>query len=143
MINSIDRFLSKSGKSIKRSAIREILKLLQKPGMISFAGGLPAPETFPVADLKDIIIDVLQNEGAESLQYSTTEGEPELRKAIAERYNKSGLSLQPENIIITTGSQQAIDLAAKVFIDPGDYVLCGLSLLSWSLECFYVLWSKT
>ena len=64
MINSIDQFLSQSAKGMKRSAIREILKLLQKPGMISFAGGLPAPETFPVNDLKEIALDVLEKEGA-------------------------------------------------------------------------------
>ena len=142
MINSINRFLSRSGKSSKRSAIREILKLLQKPGMISFAGGLPAPETFPVEDLKHIVIDILQNEGAGSLQYSTTEGEPELRSILAARHNKNGLNIKPENIIITTGSQQAIDLSARIFIDPGDYILCGLPSYLGALNAFLAYGAK-
>ena len=126
MITEIDRFLSDSGKSIKRSAIREILKLLQKPEMISFAGGLPAPETFPVAELREILEEVIEKHGAEALQYGTTEGDPMLREALAERHNRQGLKTGIENIIITTGSQQAIDLISKIFIDRGDYVLCGL-----------------
>jgi 2-aminoadipate transaminase len=142
MINSIDRFLSKSGKSSKRSAIREILKLLQKPDMISFAGGLPAPETFPVDDLKKIVLDVLQNDGPASLQYGTTEGEPALRNALAGRYSNYGLIVGPDNIIITTGSQQAIDLASRVFIDPGDYVLCGLPSYLGALNTFLAYGAK-
>jgi 2-aminoadipate transaminase len=142
MINSIDRFLSRSGKSTKRSAIREILKHLQKPGMISFAGGLPAPETFPVEELNMIIADVLRNEGAESLQYGTTEGEPALRNALAGRYLTSGMTIHPENILITTGSQQAIDLAARIFIDPGDYILCGLPSYLGALNTFLTYGAK-
>ena len=69
MITSINQFLSNSGKSMKRSAIREILKHLQKPGMISFAGGLPAPETFPINDLREIIDEILEKDGPESLKY--------------------------------------------------------------------------
>ena len=67
MINSVNKFLSASGKSMQRSAIREILKLLQNPDMISFAGGLPAADTFPVDDLKEIVLDVLEKEGASAL----------------------------------------------------------------------------
>ena len=80
MIKSLNRFLSGSGKSMKRSAIREILKHLQKPGMISFAGGLPAPETFPVEDLKEIVLEILEKDGPDGLQYGTTEGDPKLQK---------------------------------------------------------------
>jgi 2-aminoadipate transaminase len=126
MINSIDHFLSQPAKAMKRSAIREILKLLQKPGMISFAGGLPAPETFPVNDLKKIALEVLEKEGAFALQYSTTEGDPLLRQMLVERHNRQGLNIGIENVVITTGSQQALDLIARIFIDPGDHVLCGL-----------------
>jgi 2-aminoadipate transaminase len=126
MIDSIEGFLSTSGKSMKRSAIREILKLLQRPGMISFAGGLPAPETFPVEDLKEITLEVLEKNGAEALQYGTTEGDPQLRRIMIERYKKEGFNLDLENLIITSGSQQAIDLIGRIFLDQGDYVLCGL-----------------
>lgn len=136
MIKSINQFLSASGKSMKRSAIREILKHLQKPGMISFAGGLPAPETFPVNDLRDIAIEILEKNGPESLQYGTTEGDPVLRKLLVERHIRQGLKIGMENLIITTASQQALDLIAKVFLDPGDYVICGLPSYLGGLNAF-------
>jgi len=121
---------------MKRSAIREILKHLEKPGMISFAGGLPAPETFPVDDLKEIVIEILEKNGPDSLQYGTTEGDPLLRKMLVERHNRQGLKIGIENLIITTASQQALDLIAKVFLDPGDYVLCGLPSYLGGINAF-------
>ncbi len=136
MIKSINKYLSESGKGMKRSAIREILKLLQKPGMISFAGGLPAPETFPVDDLKAIVLEVLEKDGACALQYGTTEGDNELRKVLVERHNRQGLDINMDNLIITTGSQQALDLIARILIDPGDYVLCGLPSYLGGLNAF-------
>jgi 2-aminoadipate transaminase len=136
MITSINQFLSDSGKSMKRSAIREILKHLQKPGMISFAGGLPAPETFPVNDLKEIVNEILEKDGPDSLQYGTTEGDPLLRKMLVERHNMQGLKIGIENLIITTASQQALDLIAKVFLDPGDYVICGLPSYLGGINAF-------
>lgn len=138
MITSVNKFLSSSARNMKRSAIREILKLLQKPDMISFAGGLPSPETFPVDDLKEVILEVLDKEGAEALQYGTTEGDMSLRLALAERHKQHGLNVSPDNIMITTGSQQALDLIAKVFIDPGDYILCGLPSYLGGLNAFSV-----
>ncbi len=142
MIKSINSYLSNSGKSLKRSAIREILKLLQKPGMISFAGGLPAPETFPVEDLKEIALEILEKKDPESLQYSMTEGDPLLRKMLVERHNKQGLNIGIENLIITTGSQQALDLIGRIFLDPGDYVLCGLPSYLGGLNAFAVYGAK-
>jgi 2-aminoadipate transaminase len=136
MITSIDQFLSNSGKSMKRSAIREILKHLQKPGMISFAGGLPAPETFPINDLREIIDEILENDGPDSLQYGTTEGDPLLRRMLVERHNTQGLKIGIENLIITSASQQALDLIAKIFLDPGDYVMCGLPSYLGGINAF-------
>ena len=136
MITSINQFLSNSGKSMKRSAIREILKHLQKPGMISFAGGLPAPETFPINDLREIIDEILEKDGPESLQYGTTEGDPLLRRMLVERHNRQGLKIGIENLIITSASQQALDLIAKIFLDPGDYVLCGLPSYLGGINAF-------
>ena len=136
MIDSIDRFLSTSGRSMKRSAIREILKLLERPGMLSFAGGLPAPETFPVGDLKEIMLEVLEKKGAEALQYGTTEGDPDLRRIMVERYRNEGFNIGIENIIITTGSQQAIDLIGKIFLDRGDHVICGLPSYLGAINTF-------
>jgi 2-aminoadipate transaminase len=142
MLNSVNHFLSDSGKSMKRSAIREILKHLQKPGMISFAGGLPAPETFPVDDLKEIVLEVLEKNGPDGLQYGTTEGDPLLRKILVERHNKQGLNIGLDNLIITTGSQQAIDLIGRIFIDPGDYVLCGLPSYLGGINAFSAYGAK-
>lgn len=136
MINSIDHFLSQPAKGMKRSAIREILKLLQNPGMISFAGGLPSPETFPINDLKEITLEVLEKDGTYALQYSTTEGDPLLRQLLVERHNRQGLNISTDNVIITTGSQQALDLIARIFIDPGDYILCGLPSYLGGLNAF-------
>jgi 2-aminoadipate transaminase len=142
MLSSIDQFLSRSAKGMKRSAIREILKLLQKPGMISFAGGLPSPETFPVQDIQDIAIEVLREDGQNALQYGTTEGDPHLRKMLADRHARQGLAVAPENIVITTGSQQGLDLIARIFIDQDDYVLCGLPSYLGGINAFQVYGAK-
>lgn len=110
---------------IKASEIRELLKLTEKPEVISFAGGLPAPELFPVEDIKAANDYVLDHQGQQALQYSTTEGCQPLRKWIAQRMNAQlGTSFDDDNIMITHGSQQALDLSGKVFLDEGDVVLC-------------------
>ena len=123
---------------MKRSSIREILKLLQRPGMISFAGGLPAPETFPVEDIKVIAAEILSEDGQNALQYGTTEGDPVLRGLLSERHKWQGVNVEVENILITTGSQQALDLVARIFIDPNDHVLCGLPSYLGGLNAFNV-----
>lgn len=131
-------FFSHSSRNMKKSAIREMLKLIQKPEMISFAGGLPSPESFPIEDVKKITIEVLDQEGPAALQYGTTEGDIKLRTLLAERHNKQGLNITTDNIVITTGSQQALDFMGKIFIDPGDYVLCGLPSYLGGLNAFSV-----
>jgi 2-aminoadipate transaminase len=109
----------------KASEIREILKVTQNPEIISFAGGLPAPELFPVDGVKKADAAVLDENGMTALQYTTTEGYDPLRTWIAERLNRrNGTSMDKDNILITHGSQQALDLAGKVFLDEGDVVLC-------------------
>jgi len=109
----------------KASEIREILKVTQNPEIISFAGGLPAPELFPIEGVKKADAAVLDESGMTALQYTTTEGYDPLRTWIAERLNKrNGTSMDKDNIMITHGSQQALDLAGKVFLDEGDVVLC-------------------
>lgn len=142
MINSFDRFFSRAAKSMKRSAIREILKLLERPGMISFAGGLPSPETFPVNELKEIAVEVLEKDGSNALQYGTTEGDTGLRKLLVERYNRQGFNIGVNNLIITTGSQQGLDLISKILIDQDDYVLCGLPSYLGGLSIFSVYGAK-
>ncbi len=115
---------SKRMDSIKASEIREILKLTQNPEVISFAGGLPAPEMFPIEEIKDVSVEVLEEMGTKALQYSTTEGYKPLREKISKRMEKFGIKMNADNILITSGSQQGLDLTGKVFLDPGDVVLC-------------------
>jgi 2-aminoadipate transaminase len=97
--------------NLEASPIREILSVIDRPGMISFAGGLPSPESFPAMNLANV--------PARSLQYGPTEGDPELRECIAEQLNALGLKCRPEQVLILSGSQQGIDLVGKLFIDSG------------------------
>ncbi len=106
------------------SVIREILKVTEQPEVISFAGGLPAPEVFPVEALARAHAEVFAEEGAQACQYSTTEGWRPLREWIAGRMRKRGVaSADPERVLVTSGSQQGIDLVGKIFLDPGDAVV--------------------
>lgn len=109
---------------VRRSYIREILKVTQNPEIISFAGGLPSPDHFPAEAFARAATAVLAESGPQALQYSITEGHPQLREFISERYKeKWGLSIPVEEILITTGSQQGLDLMAKVMLDVNDTVL--------------------
>ena len=110
--------------NIKTSEIRELLKLTQKPEIISFAGGLPAPELFPIEELKKISKEVLEENGATALQYGPTEGYEPLRERTTERMEKVHVNITPDHVLITSGSQQGLDFSAKVFIDPGDIIIC-------------------
>ncbi|MBI2914797.1 MAG: PLP-dependent aminotransferase family protein [Firmicutes bacterium] len=108
---------------MESSIIREILKLTQQADMISFAGGLPGPDVFPVHQIGAATGRVLSRFGAQALQYSTTEGYEPLREMIAGHGTLGGLASSPGNVLITSGSQQALDLLGKIFIDPGDRVV--------------------
>ncbi|MCL5935376.1 MAG: PLP-dependent aminotransferase family protein [Firmicutes bacterium] len=111
--------------NLKASEIREILKITEQPHVISFAGGLPAPELFPVEEMKLVTQKVLEEEGRQALQYTTTEGFTPLRKIIAQRMNiKFGTALNYENILIISGSQQGLDFSGKILLNEGDVVLC-------------------
>ena len=136
MISDFNEILSESAKGMKKSAIRELLKLTQIPGIISFAGGLPAPESFPVEDLKKIIAEVLEEQASSALQYGATEGDQGLREVITEAYIQDGLDISIENVVITTASQQGLDLLAKIFINRGDKVLVGLPSYLGGLGAF-------
>ncbi|MBN2431722.1 MAG: aminotransferase class I/II-fold pyridoxal phosphate-dependent enzyme, partial [Acidobacteria bacterium] len=112
-------------QDLRASEIREILKLTQDPEMISFAGGLPAHELFPVKQMMDAGIRVLETDKGKALQYSTTEGYLRLRADIARRMNNQGAAqVTADHVLITSGSQQGLDLTGKVFLDEGDVVLC-------------------
>lgn len=105
------------------SAVREILKVAERPDILSFAGGLPAPELFPVEAIAEAHAEVLRDAGGRALQYSTTEGFGPLRTWIAEHLATRGVPARPDEILITNGSQQGIDLVSRVFLDPGDVVM--------------------
>ena len=105
------------------SAIRELLKYTEKPDIISFAGGLPSPDVFPVEEFNAACDRVLQKQGAMALQYSITEGYLPLREMIARHSARYGIKITTENVLITSGSQQALDLLGKILIDPGDRIL--------------------
>lgn len=108
---------------MKGSAIRELLKVTEQPDIISFGGGLPAPDVFPVEEFKRACNYVLDHNGAQALQYGSTEGYTPLREMIARHARAIGISVNVENILITTGSQQALDLIGKIFINRGDHIL--------------------
>ncbi|MDI6706205.1 MAG: aminotransferase, partial [Bacillota bacterium] len=104
---------------VKASEIRELLKVTERPEVISFAGGLPAPELFPIDEIKQVCNSVLTENGMQALQYGTTEGYTPLRELIAGRMCRLGIDVPAEDILITAGSQQGLDLTGKVFIDEG------------------------
>jgi DNA-binding transcriptional MocR family regulator len=117
--------LARRMEGLKASDVREILKITQNSEVISFAGGLPAPELFPVKDLGEATRKVLEEDGQKALQYSTTEGYMPLREMLARRMNaRCGIRATADEVLITTGSQQALDLTGKLLLDEGDTVLC-------------------
>jgi len=109
---------------LKASEIREVLKLAERSDIISFAGGLPAPELFPIEELAKVSQIVLKESGRQALQYGPTDGFEPLREKIAKRMNVFGFKTAAENILITNGSQQGLDFSARVFLNEGDIVIC-------------------
>lgn len=136
MINNLEELFSTSAKGMKRSAIRELLKLTQRPEVISFAGGLPAPESFPIEKLKEVVTEVLDEDGPGALQYGATEGVTELREILVDRYRKQGIDMKTDNLVVITSSQQGLDLLGKIFINPGDKIICGLPSYLGGLSAF-------
>jgi len=130
-------FYSVLASKMEASAIREILKLVQNPEVISLAGGMPDPKTFPVEDIKEISQNIFTKKSAQALQYSSTEGLPELRRCILDHLAKDGNNGELENIIISSGSQQGLDLVGKVFLSPGDIAIVELPSYLAALNAFH------
>ena len=130
--------LAQRTAGMKSSIIRELLKLTQQPDIVSFAGGLPAPELFPVQEIADACQRVLGTHAAHALQYSTTEGEPALREYLAGAMSRPGCLVAPENILITNGSQQALDLIGKLFVDPESCVMTSAPTYLGALQAWNV-----
>ena len=125
-------------KGVTSSQIRELLKLTQRPGVISFAGGLPAPEVFPVERFQQACHKVLTEQAASALQYGATEGYEPLRELIATNMSRYGIKAKVENVLITSGSQQALDLIGKLFINAGDRVLVEAPTYLGALQAFNI-----
>jgi 2-aminoadipate transaminase len=136
MIEDVSRFYSKNVMNIPRSAIRDLLKITRQPDIISFGGGLPSPETFPVKEMEEISSQLLLEKGTVALQYGPTEGELALREEIAKWMAKEKPTAKPENILVTSGSQQGLDIISKLFIDPGDIVIVELPSYMGGLQAF-------
>jgi 2-aminoadipate transaminase len=117
-----DRFAQRTQR-MTSSAIRELLKYTEKPDVISFAGGLPAPEVFPFAEVELATATVLREHGKTALQYSPTEGYLPLRELLVRHMARYGIKVKPANVLITSGSQQGLDLIGKLFVNPGDRIL--------------------
>ena len=120
-----EKLYSLNANNMKKSVIRELLKLLDQPGIISFAGGLPDPATFPVDELRKAADRVFEKRASQALQYGTTEGDNELKDQLIAFEAKQGLRVARDGMLIVSASQQALDIACKVFLDPGDVVLAG------------------
>lgn len=136
MIKDFSRFYSKNAMNINRSAIRDLLKITRQPDIISFGGGLPAPDTFPVKELEEIACQLLREKGAVALQYGPTEGETTLREEIAKWMAREKATVKPENILVTSGSQQGLDVIAKIFLDPKDIAIVELPSYMGGLQAF-------
>ncbi len=125
-------------KGITSSRIRELLKVTQRPGMISFGGGLPAPDVFPVQRFEEACHKVLTEQAASALQYGETEGYKPLRELLANNMARYGIKAKAENVLITSGSQQALDLIGKLFINAGDRVLVEAPTYLGALQAFNI-----
>ncbi|MBN1859485.1 PLP-dependent aminotransferase family protein [Candidatus Bipolaricaulota bacterium] len=134
--------VSKRASGSKRSAIRELLKLTERPEIISFGGGLPAPETFPHEQMADIAAEVIRENPQNVLQYGSTEGSRTLRKLMAEWLRPQGIDVTIDQLLVTTASQQGLDLLCKAFIDPGDVIFCGLPSYLGAIQSFRLFESR-
>ncbi len=132
-----ETLFSEGGRNIRGSAIRELFKIVQKPGMISFGGGMPAPETFPCEEVIEACSRALKEKGRMALQYGQTEGYDPLRDYIAETtMGELGLYARRENVMITTGALQLADLLPKILVNPGDAIVVEAPTFLGSLACF-------
>ena len=128
--------LAQRAQKMNPSVIREILKVTEQPGIISFAGGLPSPLTFPIDAMREASERVLKDDGKAALQYAASEGYAPLREWVAQDLLKQGMKVSPEQVLITTGSQQGLDLVAKILIDAGSRILVETPTYLGALQAF-------
>jgi len=137
-ITPIEWKFSERAEQLKSSMIREILKVTQRPEVISFAGGLPSPETFPVERMRAAFDKVLATNGKTALQYGPTDGYPPLREFIASTLSKNGATISPEQVLMVSGSQQGLDLLGKVLLDEGSKAIVETPSYLGALQAFSV-----
>ncbi len=128
--------MAQRAEKMNPSVIREILKVTEKPGIISFAGGLPSPQTFPIDAMREASERVLRDDGKAALQYAASEGYAPLREWVAQDLLKQGMHVSPDQVLITTGSQQGLDLVAKILIDAGSRILVETPTYLGALQAF-------
>lgn len=128
--------LAQRAQKMNPSVIREILKVTEQPGIISFAGGLPSPLTFPIEAMREASERVLKDDGKAALQYAASEGYAPLREWVAQDLLKQGMNVSPDQVLITTGSQQGLDLVAKILIDAGSRILVETPTYLGALQAF-------
>ena len=128
--------MARRADKMNPSVIREILKVTEKPGIISFAGGLPSPLTFPIDAMREASERVLRDDGKAALQYAASEGYAPLREWVAQDLLKQGMKVSPDQVLITTGSQQGLDLVAKILIDAGSRILVETPTYLGALQAF-------
>ena len=131
-----EEFYSVLASRMKASTIRETLKIIQRSNVISLAGGMPDPATFPTEELNEVVKQILAKNSARALQYSSTEGLPELREFLLNWLVEDNKKAELDNIMITSGSQQGLDLVSKVLLDPGDIVIVELPSYLAALNAF-------
>jgi len=133
---NIEEFYSVLASRMKASTIRETLKIIQRSNVISLAGGMPDPATFPAKEINKVTQQILTKNSAGALQYSSTEGLPELRELILNWFSEDNKKVGLDNILITSGSQQGLDLVSKVLLNPGDIVIVELPSYLAALNAF-------
>ena len=130
-----DRYAARM-ESVRSSAVRDLFAAASRPDVISFAGGMPAVDRVPLSGVANAARDAIDHRGAEALQYGSSEGRPELRLFVAELMAETGVRVSPEDVVLTTGAQQALDLLGKVMIDPGDVVIAEGPTYVGALQAF-------
>ncbi|HEC88470.1 MAG TPA: PLP-dependent aminotransferase family protein [Thermoplasmata archaeon] len=130
------KFYAKRAIHFRASEIRELLAISQKPGVISFAGGLPNPKAFPIEEIREIINKILTENGAKALQYGPTSGLMEFRREIAKFVSRFDIKAGVNNVLATVGSQQALDIIGRLFLDENDVVMVGLPTYLGAINAF-------
>ena len=137
-----EKLYSNNAKKMRSSEIRRLLEISQQPGVISFGGGLPNPKAFPAQDIKEIVNKILDGESSKALQYGSTAGLKEFRELLADFVKDDGIKTSVDNILTTVGSQQALDIVGRIFLNENDVVLVGLPTYLGGINAFLAYGAK-